>query len=84
MSDDRETEPKPAPKNPHFMWYVAHAFFWVITGLICYLLYKDTNPKAARKHLITSIWLSFAIWLGISLIGGLLYPLAIGPDSFSI
>ena len=40
---------------PSKWWYVGHLFFWVITGLVVYILYKDTNREAARKHLIVSL-----------------------------
>ena len=40
---------------PSKWWYVGHLFFWVITGLVVYILYKDTNKEAARKHLIVSL-----------------------------
>ena len=63
---------------PSKIWYVGHVFFWVITGLICYILWKDKNQKAARKHLIHSIWLGmllpvvvFAAGFGASLLFGI-------------
>ena len=43
------------PPVPSKWWYVGHLFFWVITGLVVYILYKDTNKEAARKHLIVSL-----------------------------
>lgn len=43
---------------PSKWWYVGHLFFWVITGLVVYILYKDTNQEAARKHLIVSLVLA--------------------------
>ena len=47
--------------NPSRLWYLGHLFFWVITGLVCYVLYKDKNPAAARRHLLVSIVLHPAI-----------------------
>jgi len=49
---------KPETKKvPSKWWYVGHIFCWVITGLICYILWKEENLKAAKKHLIHSIWI---------------------------
>lgn len=50
---------------PSKLWYLAHIFFSIITGLICYILWKDKNPKMAKKHLICSIPLTFVpmIWI---------------------
>ncbi len=62
-------------ERPSPLWYIGHIFFWVITGLICYLVWKDRNIEAARRHLIHSIWLGIAVWvlLGIllTLVGAL-------------
>lgn len=49
------------PPVPSKWWYVGHAFFWVITGLVVYILYKDTNKEAARKHLIVSLVLGIVV-----------------------
>ncbi len=64
--------------TPSKIWYVGHIFFWVITGLVCYILWKDKNLEAARKHLIHSIWLGlllpimvFAAGFGASLLFGI-------------
>lgn len=37
----------------------------VITGLVVYLLYKEKNPAAARRHLIGSvvIMIAFSLFL---------------------
>lgn len=48
---------------PNKLWYVAHIFFSILTGLICYILWKDKNPKMAKKHLILSIPLSFVFMI---------------------
>ena len=48
-----------AAEKPHIVWWVAHIFLGVISGLVVYVLYKDKNPAAARKHLIFSV----IIWL---------------------
>jgi len=65
MSD----EVGPARKSgPGKIWYVGHLFFWVVTGLICFVLYKDTHPKEARHHLITSIWLQMVVWAVLMLV----------------
>ncbi len=67
-----------ATATPSKLWYVGHLFFWIITGLICYILWKDRNLEAARKHLVHSIWLglllyvlTFAGGFGASLLFGL-------------
>ena len=52
-----------APKIPSKLWWIGHIFFGIITGLICYILWKDENPKAAKKHLIHSIWLGFVAYI---------------------
>ena len=52
---------EPSTSSPSKLWYFGHVFFWVITGLICYILWKDKNPGAARKHLIHSIWLGLLL-----------------------
>ena len=48
-----------AAERPHIVWWVAHVFLGVISGLVVYVLYKEKNPAAARKHLIFSV----IIWL---------------------
>ena len=50
-----------SPPVPSKWWYVGHAFFWIITGLVVYVLYKDTNKEAARRHLIVSIFLGVVV-----------------------
>ena len=55
MSDNADTSVEQS--QPSKIWYVGHLLFWIITGLICYVLWKDKNEKAARKHLIHSIWI---------------------------
>ena len=52
---------KADPGSPSKIWYVGHAFFWVITGLICFILWEEKNPDAARRHLIHSIWIGVVI-----------------------
>ena len=42
-------------EKPHFIWWFAHIVLGVITGLVVYLLYKEKNPTAARRHLIGSV-----------------------------
>lgn len=60
--------------GPHLLWYFAHVLFWVITGLACYIIYHKTHPKKARRHLITSIWLSPAIMIIAGLLAYLIFP----------
>ncbi len=48
-------------RSPSKIWYVGHLFFWIITGLICYIIWKDENKQMAKKHLIHSIWITF-LW----------------------
>ena len=50
---------------PSKWWYVGHLFFWVITGLVVYILYKDTNKEAARKHLIVSLVLGIVACVAV-------------------
>ena len=44
-------------KFPSNWWWVGHAFFGIFTGLVCYIVWKDDNANAAKKHLIHSIWI---------------------------
>ena len=41
---------------PSKWWYVGHLFFGVITGLVVYILYNDTNQEAARKQQRRQAW----------------------------
>lgn len=50
-SNDMNTE------YPNKIWWVGHVFFWLITGIICYFVWKNRNIKAARRHLIHSTWI---------------------------
>ena len=78
MADDgREVNTRGAGRGsdnsmpvPSKWWYVGHLFFWVITGLVVYILYKDTNREAARKHLIVSLVLGIVVF--VALVGLLL------------
>ena len=69
----------PTPSNmetPSKIWYVGHLFFWIITGLICYIIWKDRNLEAARSHLIHSIWLGLLLPIalfGIGVVASLLF-----------
>ncbi len=55
--------------TPSKIWYVGHVFFWVITGLVCYVLWKDKNQEAARRHLIHSIWLGMVLPVAVFVAG---------------
>ena len=55
---------------PSKLWYVGHVFFWIITGLICYILWKERNIESARKHLKHSIWLGLLLPVIMFAIGG--------------
>ena len=46
-------------EKPHTIWWVAHLFLGVVSGLVVYILYKDKNPAAAKQHLVFSI----VIWV---------------------
>lgn len=54
-------ETQPTTEAPSKLWYVGHVLFWVITGLVCYVLWKDKNPVVARRHLIHSIWIGMVL-----------------------
>ena len=56
-------------ETPNKLWWLGHVVFWIITGLICYILWKDRNEQAARKHLIHSIWIGFVGPIVIFIIG---------------
>ena len=62
LADDHEGGKSPVPSK---WWYVGHLFFWVITGLVVYILYKDTNREAARKHLIVSLVLGIVVFAAL-------------------
>ena len=49
-------------ETPSRLWYVAHVFFWIISGIICYIVWKERNREAARRHLIHSLWLPFVVY----------------------
>lgn len=62
-------------EKPRVIWYVAHIFLGVISGLVVYVLYKDKNPAAAKHHLVFSvlIWVigaaaSFVVTLGLEML----------------
>lgn len=85
MSDETGA-PKP---NPHWIWWLGHIVLGIITGLVVYVLYKDKNYAAARKHLIFSIiiWVvGTAASFVTMLLLGLLFPWGDNayPDSFAI
>ncbi|RNJ78679.1 MAG: hypothetical protein EB829_04220 [Nitrosopumilus sp. H8] len=54
MVENNEQLPKPSS-----LWYLGHIFIGIVSGLICYLLWHEKNKKAAKRHLIASIILSF-------------------------
>ena len=46
---------EPQKPTPHVIWWFAHIILGVISGLVVYVLYHNTNHEAARRHLIFSI-----------------------------
>ena len=46
---------------PSRVWWIAHVFLWIVSGLACYVLWKDRNPVAARKHLVHSLWIGIVV-----------------------
>lgn len=62
-----EGEQPPEPRLSRW-WYVGHVFLWIVTGLICYLAYRNDRPIQARHHLITSVWLGIVVWFVIPLV----------------
>ena len=56
--------------TPSKIWYVGHVFFWIITGLICYILWKERNIESAHKHLKHSIWLGLLLPVILFAAGG--------------
>ena len=66
-------------EKPHPVWWLAHLFLGIISGLVVYVLYKDRNPGAARLHLIVSlvlmvvgtvVFLAAAVFLDATLLTG--------------
>ena len=70
------TTPQPN-KTPSKWWWIGHIFFGIITGLVCYLVWKDENLKAAKKHLIHSIWIGLVPYFIAILPFAILFPLAL-------
>ena len=60
--------------TPSKVWWVAHVVFWIISGLICYLVWKDRNREAAKRHLIHSLWLPFAAYGLVVVVVMLAFP----------
>lgn len=50
-------------EKPHFAWWIGHLFMGIVTGLAVYVLYKDKNPPAAKRHLIFSLVLTVVMTL---------------------
>ncbi len=39
-----------AAEKPHIVWWVAHVFLGVISGLVVYILCRDKNPAVFSRH----------------------------------
>ena len=51
-------------------WYISHLFFWIGSGLACWLQYRRIDRTAARRHLIRSAWMPPLVWFfALSFIG---------------
>lgn len=48
------------------MWWIGHVFLGLITGIICYIAWKDDNKKAAKKHLVWSLIIMIVVWSGMT------------------
>lgn len=57
--------PPPHPPEPSKLWYAGHVFLGIITGIVVYVLYKDSNGEAARWHLTVSLAGTVALVLGL-------------------
>lgn len=57
-------------EGPSKIWWIAHVFLWVVSGLACYVLWKEKNLEAARKHLIHSLWIGIVVptIIGVTLV----------------
>lgn len=67
----------PQMEKPHPVWWLAHLFFGILSGLVVYVLYKDKNPAAARFHLIGSLVIMAAITAAVmvsAVLVGVLIP----------
>ena len=67
----------PQMEKPHPIWWLAHLFFGILSGLVVYVLYKDKNPAAARYHLIGSLVIMAAITAAVmvsAVLVGVLIP----------
>ena len=51
------------PEKPHIVWWIAHLILGVISGFVVYVLYKDRNIEAARRHLIGSVAIMIVVMI---------------------
>ncbi|MDA8008502.1 MAG: hypothetical protein MPK62_00395 [Alphaproteobacteria bacterium] len=62
-------------KHPSRWWFLGHLFFGIISGLTCWLVWKDTNRQAANRHLIWGLVfsiVSMGAWTSLGAIGAVL------------
>lgn len=50
-------------ERPHVIWWLAHLILGVVSGLVVYVLYKDRNIEAARRHLIGSVVIMIVVMI---------------------
>lgn len=55
-------------------WYAAHVVFWFGSGLSCWLKFRRADRRAARRHLLRSLWVPPLVWLSANLAVALSVP----------
>lgn len=58
--------------RPCRFWYLAHLFFGVLSGVLCYAMWRNRNRSAAKMHLIHSIWLPIPAFIPAAVIAAVL------------
>lgn len=53
------------PERVSPWWYVGYLCLGITAGLAFYVLYKESQPALARRHLIMSLWLPVALWIPV-------------------
>ena len=63
-----------APRTIPRYWYAAHIIFWFGSGVSCWLKFRRADRRAARRHLLRSLWVPPLVWLSANLAVALSVP----------